>query len=54
LTADFSFAISVFFFVLVGCFVDLDLAFTFEDYQKENMIINREKFREERGFYDEN
>jgi hypothetical protein len=24
------------------------------DYQKENMIINREKFREERGFYDEN
>jgi hypothetical protein len=24
------------------------------DYQKENMIIEREKFRKERGFYDEN
>jgi hypothetical protein len=24
------------------------------DFQKENMIINREKFRKERGYYDEN
>jgi hypothetical protein len=23
------------------------------DFQKENMIINREKFRKERGYYDE-
>jgi hypothetical protein len=30
LTADFSFAISVFFFVLVGCFVDLALLFDFD------------------------
>jgi hypothetical protein len=30
LTADFCFAISVFFFVLVGCFGDLALLFDFD------------------------
>jgi hypothetical protein len=24
------------------------------DFQKENMIINRENFRKDRGYYDEN